>query len=340
MGWLDNIASKATGGLVGGGNGPLSGVLGQNYSSGIHAASSALQTGATGVADYYTGGLASLANGWQSKGSQSQLNTPIGRFGQFAAGAAGLYNGAPQSLYNSAASSMGYGSGAAADTGGSNLSGFYGPDAGTTGGTMGNGLSGGGGAATSMPLNDVPGYTPSAGASTAADAAAPAAPAAKPGMSLTQKGILGIAGANALMGMKNRPPAINTDPYGAGAQISSQAQNMMAMYQKGQLLPSDSSRIALWQQSATAQIQDQYARAGLADSTMAQQATQQVGLQAEAMRQQALTGMMNSALNMAGVANSYVTNMVNLQVQQDQQLQQAQQQLMQTLTMYGMQAGG
>jgi hypothetical protein len=48
-----------------------------------------MESGATLVADYYTGGLASLGNGWQSKGSQKELNSPAGKVGQVGASLAG-----------------------------------------------------------------------------------------------------------------------------------------------------------------------------------------------------------------------------------------------------------
>lgn len=159
--------------------------------------------------------------------------------------------------------------------------------------------------------------------------------AAPTGMTTAQKIMLGMAGTNAAAGLLNRPKNINTDPYGTGSATAQQAQNMLTNYQNGQLMPSDAQHIALWEQQQNASVKDYYAKAGLADSSMAQQAIQQVGVQAELMRQQALTNMMNTSLSMAGVSSSYVNNQVQLQIQQDQQLQQAQQNIMQTMMMYG-----
>ena len=78
----------------------------------------AAETGLTLGADYYTGGLASLANGWQSTGSQQQLGSTAGQIGQVGASLAGWgvgsdTTGIPQSpLVAGGLAALGYGAGA------------------------------------------------------------------------------------------------------------------------------------------------------------------------------------------------------------------------------------
>ena len=113
---------------------------------------------------------------------------------------------------------------------------------------------------------------------------------------------------------------------------------MLANFNKGQLQPQDQYNIAKWQQDRLQASNDYYAKAGLADSSMAQEAAAGITAQGEAMKGQALTNMLNNGLAAAGVANTYTQQQVQLQVQQDQQLQQSQSNFMQILAMYGMMA--
>lgn len=135
----------------------------------------ASQTAGTMYLDYYTGGLASFANGWQSQGSQKQLNTDWGRMGQIGAGATGAYNGAPQSTYNSAMGNAADGSqgtmtpdqmSAAGDTG----TGGYSPA--STGG-MGQATSDSTLAGVGQGVNDYGGGTALTAMDTGGGAAAP-----------------------------------------------------------------------------------------------------------------------------------------------------------------------
>lgn len=297
------------------------------------------QTAGTLYADYYTGGLASLANGWQSKGSQAQLNSPVGKVAQVAAAGAGAYNGAPQQLYGNISD---YATGANTGTmtadqfsaaGDGTGTGGYSPASSNFGVGTGAGTTSSADA-TSMGVGTQAGDAAATSAGT--DAASTAA--TKAGMSMSQKIALGLAGFNALGGMMNKPKPISTDPNGVGANASATASALLNNFNKGQLQPTDQYNIAKWQQDQLASSKDYYDKAGLSDSSMATEAAAGVAQQAEAMRGQALTNMMNNGLSAAGVANTYTQQQVQLQVAQDQQLQQSQSNFMQTLAMYGMTA--
>jgi hypothetical protein len=157
-------------------------------------------------------------------------------------------------------------------------------------------------------------------------------------MTLGQQAALGLMGANAINGLTNHPHPANTDPNGVGAAAGATSAALLANYNKGQLRPQDQYNIARWQQDRLQASSDYYARAGLADSSMAQEAAAGITAQGEAMKGQALTNMLNDGLTSAGVANTYSSQQVQLQVAQDQQLQQSQSNFMQTLAMYGMMA--
>jgi hypothetical protein len=159
------------------------------------------------------------------------------------------------------------------------------------------------------------------------------------GMTLGQEVGLGVMGANAINGILNKPKPINTDPNAVGTSAGTTSNALLANFNKGQLQPQDQYNIAKWQQDRLQQSTDYYAKAGLADSSMAQEAAAGITAQGEAMRGQALTNMLNNGLAAAGVASNYSSQQVQLQIQQDQQLQQSQSQFMNTLSQYMMMAG-
>jgi hypothetical protein len=91
MGFLSSLnpANWSVGGNSLGGTSIGGSNVGQYLDPASSTMRNATETGATLVADYYTGGLASLGNGWQSKGSQGQLGSTLGEVGQVGAGLAG-----------------------------------------------------------------------------------------------------------------------------------------------------------------------------------------------------------------------------------------------------------
>ena len=178
------------------------------------------------------------------------------------------------------------------------------------------------------------GITADAGAGTAVGttgAGTGTGAATKAGMSTAQKIALGLMGANTLLGGKPQP--LNPTLAGAAAPSQAVSNSILAQYQSGQLNAADQYSIAKWAQDTKASKQAYYAKAGLADSSMAQQDIAQVDAQAGAMRDQALQNMLQGGLNAAGIANSALGNAVQLQMQQDQQAQQAQQEFFGMLAM-------
>jgi len=143
----------------------------------------------------------------------------------------------------------------------------------------------------------------------------------------------GLLGAAGVFGGKSSAP--NLDPYGLGAESAAQAQSLWKTYNTGSLLPGDQARIAQWQQSQTKAAKDYYAKAGLSDSSMAQEAIGQIGQQADSMRSQANQNLLQPAIQATGLANQYAQEMVNYQIMQDQQKQQAQQQFFSTIAQFG-----
>jgi len=273
-----------------------------------------LETAGSLYLDYQTGGLSSFANGWQSKGSQGQLNSPYGKAAQIGAGlyGSGVFGNTPsggvtaaENAWKSYAPSW-MGGGSSTPPSDANPAGVVSDPSSPTG-------------AYGMTGQPVPATT--GGAASGAGAAAK-------GMSNAQKIALGLTGANALLGKKQ---ALNPDLMAGATPAQTTSNSILDQFNKGQLNASDQYNIAKWSQDAKASKQQYYAQAGLADSSMAKQDIASVDAQAAAMRDQALNNMLQSGLNAAGIANSATGQAVQLQMQQDQQAQQAQQQFYQML---------
>jgi hypothetical protein len=141
-----------------------------------------------------------------------------------------------------------------------------------------------------------------------------------------------VAGGIAAFGKKNPPPP-SVDP--TGGKTSATANALLDQFNKGQLSPVDQTNVAMWHQNALAASDQYYAQAGLADSSMAQQAHAQIGQQAESMKQQALNNYLQEGLNAAGIAAGPLATNVQNTLNQDAQVQQAQAQFFQTLAMLG-----
>lgn len=98
---------------------------------------------------------------------------------------------------------------------------------------------------------------------------------------------------------------------------------LLNAYKSGQLSPADASRIAQWEQSATAQMRQYFARAGTANSTQARSAANQIKAQAEAMRQQALQGMLTQGTNMLNITDRYQAAALEAEMRADASAVQA-----------------
>lgn len=124
---------------------------------------------------------------------------------------------------------------------------------------------------------------------------------------------------------------INPDPYGMGAQMGAEARQLWDVYNKGEISPADQARIGQWEQQQTQAVKDYYQKAGLSDSSMAQEAVKKVGVDAQNMRMQANQNLLQPALQATNLADQYGMQLVQYQMQQDAQKQQAQQQFMATI---------
>ena len=100
-------------------------------------------------------------------------------------------------------------------------------------------------------------------------------------------------------------------------------EQLLAQYESGKLNAGDAARIDQWEQSAIAQSRQFFSRAGTADSTQAQTSEQNIKQQAEAMRQQALKGLLTTGLNTLNVTDQYQAAGLEAEMQADQQATQA-----------------
>ena len=314
----------------------------------------AAETAATLYADFYTGGLASFANGWQSKGSQAQLGTNVGKAAQIGAGIGGLATGntvfqngvvsgggTPASAAPAASSADYYQAGvdgpayssAAADT----------AAAVSTQAVQGNGTS-------AAPQSVPPGGMTSTGATTPGEASSmgvgangasaapvsppappPAAPAAAAGWGSTALKY----GPLALMALSSgqKPQQTPQQQQASGIANTQQqvGQGLINQYNNGTLSGADAYNVAQWEQQQTQATKDYYARAGLSDSSMAQQAISGIQAQAASMRTQALQNYLSQGMSALGGAAGTLSPIIQAQINADQQAQQAQQNFLQTM---------
>jgi hypothetical protein len=159
------------------------------------------------------------------------------------------------------------------------------------------------------------------GASAPAAAAAAAPGAATP--SLVQQALSamkqGVPIASLAMAMKGQSAAQkSTQQMAANAQQQSEVSNqLLANYRAGQLSASDQQGIVQWKQSQRAAVDQYYQKAGLSNSSMHQQAIQQIDSQAETMRQQAVQNMLSAGMSAAGVSNAATAQAANAALQND-----------------------
>ena len=104
----------------------------------------------------------------------------------------------------------------------------------------------------------------------------------------------------------------------AAAPAQALENQLMQQYQAGTLNPAQQAQVAQWAVQQKAQTQAYYAKAGLSNSSMEQDAMAQIDQQAQMMRQQILDSMLTSGVQAAGVANPLLIAGVNAGIQQDQ----------------------
>jgi hypothetical protein len=298
---INETASTLSGGNIGGKQGlnPVS--IRDNLEAGVAAPFNMMFPGST-----------NLTQNMVSKGAKGVMNTGTGRAISDTLSGVGITAGVV-GAGALAAPSIGTAGGTAATSVPSDATLMSDPVLAGDGGAAWAPLTGGSSFATDAPAVATAG---GAGAGTAA------------GMSTAQKIGLGLMGVNALTGKKQ---ALNSDLMAGASGAQTTSASILDQYNKGQLNAADQYSIAKWAQDAKASKQEYYAKAGLSDSSMAQQDIASIDAQAGAMRDQALNNMLQSGLNAAGIANSATGQAVQLQMQQDQQAQQAQQQFFQML---------
>jgi len=115
----------------------------------------------------------------------------------------------------------------------------------------------------------------------------------------------------------------------AGSKATSD--KLLAQFNSGQLSGADSFAIADWSQKQKASVDQYYAKAGLSNSSMHQQAMQQIDTQAEGMRQQALQNMLTGGLNAAGVSDPTLRAGISAGLQNDQYAMKTMQDFLSTL---------
>lgn len=96
-------------------------------------------------------------------------------------------------------------------------------------------------------------------------------------------------------------------------------EQLLGQFQQGKLAPGDAARIAEWEQSALAQARQYYSKAGQPKGTSANSTYSQISKQAEAMRQQALQGMLSTGLSTLNITDRYQAAALNAEMQADQQ---------------------
>ena len=148
-----------------------------------------------------------------------------------------------------------------------------------------------------------------------------------------QAAALGMTGVNAYSQAKAAKAASDyaNQMKQLGVPLTNASNQLLQQYANGQLNPGDQAKIDQFIQQNTAQVKQYYAQAGLGDSSMAQSAIQQVQQQGEIMRQQALTGYLSNATNLATAGNAPITAGINQQIASDANLQNSQSNILQAL---------
>jgi hypothetical protein len=340
----------------------------------VTAARDAVEVGAADFGNTFIPGSSLLTDKLISKNAQKFQNSTIGKLGQVGSSIYGAFNsplfakGVPATAGSSIAgvstagtmgastaeseamaaklAAMGSSAGSAASEMGASTAATTGAATGASSMGSSAGSAASEMAASAAPITEassVPGLNNALGNANPSvlSATADLASAATAGMSTAQKIALGMSAVNTvgqLVGVGQK--TVNTDPYGTGAAAGATSTSLLQKFNSGQIMPSDQAGIAQYQDQATAAIRDYYQKAGLGDSSMAQQAIAQVGVQANQMRQAALNNMYSQAMSAADVSGQYATAAVQQAVSQNQLLMTAQSSFTNLMMQYAMDSGG
>lgn len=141
--------------------------------------------------------------------------------------------------------------------------------------------------------------------------------------------ILGAAKANPLQAANTGLGALSiAKQLGAGSAAQNQynkaagptagvSNQLLQQFQTGQISGADAFQITQFAQQQKAKIDQYYQKAGLSNSSMHQQALQQVDQQAEQMRQQAVQNLLKNGLSAAGVSNPLIAQGITAGVNAD-----------------------
>jgi hypothetical protein len=106
---------------------------------------------------------------------------------------------------------------------------------------------------------------------------------------------------------------------------------LLQQFQSGQITGADAYKIADWVQKQRAQTDQYFQKAGLSNSSMHNQALQQIDSQAEGMRQQAVQSLLANGLKAAGVSDPTLTAGITAGLNNDAAAMKAMQQFLATL---------
>jgi hypothetical protein len=130
---------------------------------------------------------------------------------------------------------------------------------------------------------------------------------------------------SAISAMKGSSPTDAQNQMQGISDTQQQAgQHLIDQYNSGQLNAGDSYNVAQWEQQQTQSTKEYYDKAGLGDSSMAQQAIAGIQAQASSMRQQTLQNYLTQGLSALGNAANTLSPIISQQIAADQRAQQAQ----------------
>jgi hypothetical protein len=129
-------------------------------------------------------------------------------------------------------------------------------------------------------------------------------------------GALGLNATSMVMQAKQNRSA-SSQLNAAAKPISDQAAALLAQYGKGQLNPEDEYGINQWEQQQIAKAQSFYGQAGQGNSTASNKAIADIQAQAQAMRDKALTGLLQAGLQASGMALGPLTAAIEAQSKDD-----------------------
>lgn len=139
---------------------------------------------------------------------------------------------------------------------------------------------------------------------------------------------LGLTAYNAVA---NKPQGIGAELKEAAKPISDQAASLLAQYGRGEINPGDEFNINKWEHDQIARAQSFYASSGQGESTAALAAVGAIQQQAQAMRNQALQGLLQAGLQASGMALGPLTQAIQAQAAEDQQFAHATSSALQSL---------